>query len=473
MVPNSNVYRILIHARLRVFLGRAFRTLNPGRWLSAAHYSRALCHAMELVANGETKRLIIELPPRHLKTTIASVAFPAWLLGRDPSKRIVCISYSNDLAQAFSHKCRGLMQEPFYRVNFPALQFDPNKNALTEFHTSQKGFRLATSMGGTLTGKEGDIVILDDVMKAQDTNSQSARDKAHEIYKDTIATRLDDPKTGAIVVVGQRLLEDDRIGRLKQTGMWTVLSMPAIAFEEQSFQLGDNMQLNRVPGEPLDPDRLGLPELENIRAEIGERAFEAEYQQRPVLPDGNLIKLEWFQRYEKPLQRVQYEAVVQSWDTAAVPGESNDYSVCTTWVIIGQYVDLLDVHRKQHLYPQLLRAALNLRRAWKPDLIVVEKAVTGLSLKPDLVQRGAKEASWLTSRHGKVELMVAQSAKIERGQVRLPKSATWLDGFLAEILAFPNGKYDDQADTLSQFLRALDYRPHTIRHCSRFKGQAS
>ncbi len=469
MAPND-IHRILIWTRLRALLGRSFRSLNPGRQLSGAHYVRGLCYALERVARGETRRLIIELPPRHLKSTIATIAFPAWLLGRDPSKRIVCVSYSNDLAQSFSHKCRSLMQEPFYRACFPGLLFDPNKNAVTEFHTTQKGFRLATSMGGTLTGKGGDIVILDDVMKAQDTHSQVARDNAHEIYKETIATRLDDPKTGAIVLVGQRLHEDDLIGRLKQTGNWEVISLPAIAVEEQTVDLGDNMVLTRVPGEPLDPDRLGIEELEKIRAEIGTLAFEAEYQQRPVLPGGNLIKLEWFKTYEKPLSRKHYEAVVQSWDTAAVPGESNDYSVCTTWGIIGQHVDLLDVYREQHLYPELVAAALKLRKKWTPDLIVIEKAVTGLSLKPDLVRRGASEAFWLSPEKGKVERMIAQSSKVEEGQVRIPRDAHWLEGFRAEVAAFANGKYDDQVDSMSQFLRALDYRHHTLRHCSRYKG---
>ncbi|WP_170477394.1 phage terminase large subunit [Ruegeria arenilitoris] len=469
MVPND-VHRVLIRSRLRSFLGRSFRTLNPGRSLSSAHYVRALCCTLERVARGEVRRLIIELPPRHLKSTIASVAFPAWVLGRDPTKRIVCISYGQDLAQSFGLKCRSLMQEPFYQANFPGLALDPGKNAVAEYHTTQKGFRIATSMGGTLTGKGGDIVILDDVLKAQDTHSQTARDSAWQVYKETIATRLDDPKTGAIVVVGQRLHEDDLLGRLRQTGNWEVVSMPAITIEEQTFDLGDNMQYTRFPGEPLDPDRVGLEELAAIKAEIGTLAFEAEYQQHPVLPGGNLVKLEWFKTYEKLLPRAQYEAVIQSWDTAAIPGDSNDYTVCTTWGIIGNYVDLLDVHRQQCLYPEIVDAAVLLRKKWKPNLIVIEKAVTGLSLKPDLVKKGAPEANWLSPEKGKVERMIAQSAKIEAGEVRLPKAAHWLEAFKAEVAAFPKGKYDDQVDSMSQALRALDYRHHTIRHCSRFKG---
>jgi hypothetical protein len=389
MVPND-IHRILISSRLRPFVGRSFLSLNPGKQLSSAHYVRAMCYQLERVARGEIRRLIIELPPRHLKSITASVCFPAWILGRDPTKRVVCVSYSNDLSYAFSNKCRQLMQQLFYGSCFPAMQFDPKKNAVSEFHTTMQGFRLATSMGGTITGKGGDVLILDDVMKAQDTHSQAARDSAFQTYQETIATRLDDPKTGAIVVVGQRLHEDDLIGRLKQTGNWAVLSLPAIALEDEFIDLEEGINFRRIKGEPLDPDRLGLQELEQIRSEIGTMAFEAEYQQRPVLPGGNLIRLEWFNTYEKPLPRAKYEAVIQSWDTAALPGQSNDYSVCTTWGLIGNHVDLLDVHRAQHLYPDLLTAALKLRAEWKPNLIVVEQAVTGLSLKPDLVRRGVK-----------------------------------------------------------------------------------
>ncbi|MDU8913320.1 phage terminase large subunit [Aestuariicoccus sp. MJ-SS9] len=362
------------------------------------------------------------------------------------------------------------MQEPFYKACFPAMQFDPKKNSVAEFHTSRKGFRIATSMQGTMTGKGGDIVVIDDPMKAQDTHSQAARDAAFEVYQNTIATRLDNPKTGTIVVVGQRLHEDDLLGRLKQSGAWEVLSWPALALDEQPFDLGDGMEYRRQRGEPLDPDRFGLDEYAKIRSEIGHLAYEAEYQQLPVLPGGNLIKLEWFGAYDKARPRAQYEAVVQSWDTAAIPGESNDYTVCTTWGIIGNYVDLLDVYRQQQLYPEILYAALALRKKWKPNLIVIEKAVTGLSLKPDLVKKGVREATWLSPEKGKVERMIAQSAKIEDGQVRLPKAAHWLEGLKAEVASFPKGKHDDQVDSMSQCLRALDFPHHTIRHCSRFKG---
>ena len=154
----------------------------------------------------------------------------------------------------------------------------------------------------------------------------------------------------------------------------------------------------------------------------------------------------------------------------AIPGESNDLSVCTTWGLLGNHIDLLDVYREQRLYPDLLRDARTLAAKWKPDLIVVEKSSTGLSLRPDLVRVGLIQARWLSPEKGKVERMVARSTKLEQSLVRLPPSAPWKERFVGEAAAFPNGKYDDQVDSMSQALLALDMRPTELRHCSRFKG---
>lgn len=470
MSSNHDLVRAVYFNSLYAFLCRAFGVLNPGEQLVEALYLRAICDMLEKVARGEVKRLIITLPPRHLKSQIVSVAFPAWLLGRNPSEKVVCASYSSSLAEDFGRQTRDLMQAPFYRATFPNTLIDPKKSAVEEFHTLAKGRRIATSVGGTLTGKGGRFLLFDDLIKAEDAESLVKRESSFNWYRSTGATRTNDPMTGAIVIVAQRLHVDDLVGRLLQSGDWEHLNLPAIATDTQEVSLGGGAVWKREPGELLHPERFTTEILEERRREHGSRAFEAQYQQRPVLPGGNLVKLEWFGAYNKPLQRAQYEALVQSWDTAAVPGESRDYSVCTTWGIIGQYVHLLDVHRQQYLYPDLVQAALKLRQKWRPNLIVIEKAVTGLSLRPDLVRKGVKEAFWLSPEKGKVERMVAQSAKIEDGQVLLPREAIWLEDLRSEVAAFPNGRHDDQVDSMSQFLRALDMRHHTLRHCSRYKG---
>ena len=242
-----------------------------------------------------------------------------------------------------------------------------------------------------------------------------------------------------------------------------------IATEPQELPLGDNATWHRQNGDLLHPERIGEAEMDRIRREVGSAAFEAQYQQSPTLPGGNLIKREWFGNYDGVPGTIQYEAIVQSWDTAAVPGIDNDFAVCTTWGLINDHVDLLNVQRAQYHYPDMLRAARDLRRKWKPKLIVVEKAGVGIALGNELLRDGLIDVQGLPVKDDKVTRMSLQNAKVEAGQVRLPKSALWLGTFLSEVAEFPNGKYDDQVDTMSQVLAILDLRPPQLKGISRHK----
>ncbi|MEH6836338.1 phage terminase large subunit [Falsihalocynthiibacter arcticus] len=469
MEMDIDLVRRVYANNLYAFVQRGFDELNPGDSFVAGYYIRALCHVLERVAAGDLLRVIITLPPRHLKSQVTSVAFPAWLLGRDPTEKIVCASYSAGLAEDFGRQTRQLMRAQFYRATFPWTQLDSSKSAVDEFHTVRKGRRIATSVGGTLTGKGGNILIVDDPMKAEDALSQVKRDSCHNWFKNTLSSRLNDPKSGAIIVVAQRLHVDDLVGRLSATGNWEVFNLPAIAVEPQDLPLGDNATWHRGIGELLHPERIDEAEMDRIRCEIGSASFEAQYQQSPTLPGGNLIKREWFGNYDGVPGAVLYEAVVQSWDTAAVPGINNDFAVCTTWGLINDHVDLLDVRRAQYHYPDMLRAARDLRRKWKPNLIVVEKAGVGIALGNDLLRDGLNDVQALSVKDDKVTRMSLQNAKIEAGQVRLPKSALYLEAFLSEVAEFPNGKYDDQVDTMSQVLATLDQRTVQLRGISRYK----
>jgi predicted phage terminase large subunit-like protein len=425
---------------------------------------------LERVERGEITRLLILMPPRHLKSHTVSVAFTAWALGRNPARQVSAASYGADLAETFGADVRRLFEASWHRAVFPGLHLDKRKANAHEMRTTENGVRLAPSVGGPFTGKGCEFLIFDDPMKAEDASSQKERDRVWDWFTGTAMTRLNDPKNGAIVVVAQRLHEDDLPGRLIPTGDWEVLELPAIETRDRKVPLGDDVVWARTPGKVLLPEHMGRPELDRIRRQMGSATFEAQYQQAPSPAGGNIIRPEWFRSYQGVPRRSDYEAVLQSWDTAAVPGESNDYSVCTTWGLIGNHIDLLDVHRRQYLYPDLLRVAIDLRRKWKPNLVVIEKATTGLSLKPDLVRKGVTEARWLPPEKGKVERAVAQSEKLASGQVRLPVVTPWKEGFVAEAGGFPNAKYDDQVDSMSQALRALDWQPHELRHCSRYKG---
>ena len=380
-------------------------------------------------------------------------------------------SDSTDLAETFGADVRRLIQARWHRALFPRLALDKRKASLQELRTTQNGMRYATSVGGTLTGKGCDVLIVDDPMKAEDAASETRRDATYDWFTGTAMTRLDNPKTGAVIVVAQRLHDDDLPGRMINTGDWEVLELPAIATKEQDVVVAEEVTWTRKPGEVLLPNHMGRDELEQKQREIGTQAFEAQYQQSPVIAGGSIIRTEWFGVIPEHLRRGDYEAVLQSWDVAAVPGESNDYSVCTTWGLLGNSMDLLDVHRAQYLQPDLVKVAVKLREKWNPNMVVVETTGVGRGLLDHLRRHRRDGVRAFHPRLGKDERMSVESLKIESGEVRLPQNASWKETFLAETAAFPNGKYDDQVDSLSQALACVSGPSRELCHCSRFKGK--
>ncbi len=469
MMPTDAIH-LLLAANLMAYAERAFSELRPGVTFLYGLYLRAICHHLERVERGEIKRLLILLPPRHLKSHCASVCFPAWVLGRDSSKRIITMSYGASLAEEFSIASRKLMLADWNQAVFPALHIDPKKASATQLLTTKNGGRIATSVGGTLTGKGGDFLIIDDPSKAEDVASETQREKLWDWFAGTAMTRLDNPKTGAVVVVAQRLHVDDLPGRLIATGQWDVLELPAIETMDRKIALPNGRVWNRPKGTILLPDHMGEEELDAIKREIGTAKFEAQYQQRPIPSEGNIVKPEWFATIPAGLRPQDYEAIVQSWDVAAVPGESNDFSVCTTWGLIGNHIDLLDVHRSKQDPPQILDVARKLRQSWKANLLVVETQGVGRSIYSHLHQDDHRGVRGLTPKVNKVERMSSETYTLEKGEGRLPQDAPWKEVFLAEIAAFPNGKYDDQVDSMSQALLAIRKRLPELRHCSRYKG---
>jgi hypothetical protein len=218
---------------------------------------------------SETTRLIINIPPRHLKSICASVALPAFLLGRDPTRKVICVSYSDDLAVKFSNDCRAVMQAEWYKRTFPHTQVDRAKNTETEFRTTKRGYRLATFVGGTLTGRGGDVIIIDDPIKPQDAQSEAIRNKTIQWYENTLLSRLDDEVHGAIVLVMQRLHLDDLAGHLLEKGGFEHLCLPAIAEQPEVIPLGYGRVHHRKVDDVLDPIREPLSALNKLRVQIG------------------------------------------------------------------------------------------------------------------------------------------------------------------------------------------------------------
>jgi len=309
----------LCRKQFGAFVYGAFAALN-GMPLVPNWHIEAICYALQQMVIGKApRRLVINLPPRSLKSFIVSVALPAWLLGRDPTTRIVCASYSDELAAKLSRDTRALMGTPIYRRLFPQTRLSSKKAAECEFETTRRGGRLATSIGGTLTGRGGSVLIIDDPLKAGDAGSEVARRGCVEWFQNTLLSRLDDRRNGLLLVTMQRPHVDDLSGILIEKG-WPSLVTPAIATEPASYRLSADEVHNRAAGELLQPGRDSLEELEELKRDLGSHVFAAQYQQNPTPPDGNMIMREWLPRYDKPRDRKSYQRVVLSCDPAGKPG---------------------------------------------------------------------------------------------------------------------------------------------------------
>jgi hypothetical protein len=267
----------VLRRSLPQFVERAFTTVSPGDDFVANWHLDAITHALTRVERGECRRLIITVPPRGSKSISTSVAFVAWLLGRDPTRRIICVSYSEDLARKHANDTRAVLAAPWFQRAFPDCRIDPRKNTELEVMTTARGFRLATSVGGTLTGRGGDFIVIDDPIKPQDAMSQPARERGKDWYSNTLLTRLDDKITGAIVLVMQRVHVDDLAGHLLREGGWEHLNLPAIAERQETIAIGRGRVHVRQVGEVLHPTREPREILEGMRRAMGSSTFEAQY----------------------------------------------------------------------------------------------------------------------------------------------------------------------------------------------------
>jgi predicted phage terminase large subunit-like protein len=408
--------------------------------------------AAKLQAAREGKRLIINIPPRHLKSLAASVALPAWLLGHDPTAAIINATYGQELSDKFARDCRSILTSPFYQSLFQT-RLESRRAALQELITIQGGFRLATSVNGVLTGRGADIIIIDDPLKPSDAMSDSRRNAANEWYDGTLYSRLNDKTKGTIIIIMQRLHENDLVGHVLLKEGWEVVSFPAIAEADEEHIIQTPLgikKFGRLAGEALHPERESLAVLEGIRATVGTYNFAGQYQQTPAPAGGGMVKEAWFRQYG--ILPPHFDQIIQSWDTANKPSELSDYSVCATWGVAGSHVYLLNVFRKKIGYPDLKRAVQGHDEDFKPTVILIEDRASGTQLIQDLIDAGHSKVTRYSPDGDKTMRLHAQTATIENGFVHLPTEAHWLDDYLHELTTYPYSRYDDQVDSTSQAL---------------------
>src|SRR3954454_3535222 len=319
----------ILREDFRAFVRQVFEKLHPGEDYLTTWHMDLLCGILARLRKGKRLRKIINLPPRSLKSIIVSVALPAWLMGHDPAIKIIVVSYADDLARKFSRDFRSIVTADWYRALFPTMRL--GKKTETEIETSQGGYRIAASTGGVLTGRGANFIILDDPIKPLDAESEIARRKNNEWFDKTLFARLDSKQHGSIILIMQRLHQNDLSGHLIEKGGFEVIALAARAIRDERWRLPDGRVHRRKIGEALHPEREGLEVLAEIEASQGSRAFQAQYQQAPGTAEGNLFKRAWLRYCElPPLDQME---IVQSWDTATAIGAKNDRSVGTTWGI--------------------------------------------------------------------------------------------------------------------------------------------
>ena len=432
---------------LRLF----FRILEPRREFIPAWHIEAICWHLQQVAEGKIKRLLITVPPRYGKSLCVSIAFAAWLLGRDPRLKLIVASYGQSLAAEHARTFRRLIEALDFRRLFPRLRV--LRNTESEIQTTMGGGRLAVSLGGPITGRGADVVIIDDLLKVSDSHSETERASCKTFFEETLYSRLDDKENGAIIAIQQRTHEDDFAGYLIDKGGFTHLNLPAIAEDDDKIPLNLGRVHYRSRGDVLFPDLEDRETLDRIKEEIGPYAFSAQYQQNPVPPGGNRIDLELFGAYDKPPARKSLQMVIQSWDTAVTTEPDSDFSVGMTWGYRNGDWYLLHVERTKLDFPALKSRIRVLQQKWNADKVIIERAFAGIPLLDELRREDSRSIYTGYPPKGDKEIrMAAGGGKLATGKFHLPAKADWLLAFRQELRAFPNGRHDDQVDALSQFL---------------------
>ncbi len=425
-----------------------FEILKPGVKLISGPHIEAICHELCAMEAGGARRLIVNMPPRTLKSTVVSAAWPAFLLGLNPATEIIVTTYKQDLSETLSGDTRQIMESPIYAKIFPGTRL--SRSTRDELRTTAGGGRRAISVAGGVTGFGADWIIIDDPHDANEAHSPSARNAVGEHYTRALLTRLNDRNTGKFVLVMQRLHEDDLAGRFIATGNWPVLRLPARAREDLSIDIGRPQPFVLKAGQLLMPGQLSPQALDDLQREMGSVDFQAQYQQDPVPDGGNIIKRDWLTYYDQKPDTAG-DQMTMSVDTATKTDTGHDFSVITIWLMRDGKHYLIEVWREKVEFPDLRRRVLDLWQYHKATNLLIEDQGTGTALIQELKNVGVP-AIGRAARGEKLARLSGVSNYFEARQVVLPREAPWLALFESELLGFPNVKHDDQVDTVSQYL---------------------
>lgn len=477
----------LLRVNFKSFTEKVFKEVSPNATYLDNWHIEVICHELIDILENKEKRLIINIPPRYMKSIICSIAFPAFILGHNPKASIIVVSYADELASKLAFDCKKVMESSWYREIFPDTKL--LKKSINDFETTKGGCRYATSINGTLTGRGADYIIIDDPMKPMDAYSDLLREKTNDWYGNTLYSRLNNKKDGKIIVVMQRLHEEDLTGYLLETDpSFKHIKIPAIAETDEIWTVKNRITdtektFIRKKNEPLHPEREDITKLYQAKEYMGEYNFAGQYQQNPAPREGGIIKKKWLQFYNKEelfkaieREEIKVNCIIQSWDTANKIEQHNDYSVCITMLRDMQdrnYV--LDVYREKLEFPFLIKTIARMHNDAKEKYkhrieVLIEDQASGTSLIQTLRQEYQIYPKGIKPEYDKETRLISVSNLIESGNCLFPedKPDWWLD-FEQELLRFPKSKHDDQCDALSQALNEKVYGgfPEVVTRCRR------
>ena len=418
---------------------------DPERWGHHQH----IAHEFTKITKDNSGRLIVNMPPRHTKSEFASIYFPAWFIGKFPKKKIMQVSHNAELSARFGAKVRNLIDSKEYKEIFGDVKLREDSKAKGRWETNHGGEYFAAGVGGSITGRGADLLIIDDPHTEQDSWSDSAMERTFVWYLSGPRQRLQ-PK-GSIVLVMTRWAEDDLIGRLiksqsePKADKWAHISFPAI--------LEDN--------NPVWPEYWSKEELEKVKASLSVRNWSAQYMQEPTSEEGAILKREWWLPWKGDVPTLKH--VIQSYDTAFSKKETADYSAITTWAVFtphegqGDAIMLVDAIRGKFDFPELKAVALEQYKYWEPESIIIEAKATGQPLIQELRRMGIPVMDYVPSKgRDKFSRVNAVAPIFESGSVYYPEGEKFADEVIEECAAFPHGENDDYVDSTTQAM--LRYR---------------
>ena len=432
---------------------KAFMPFVKEMWpafINGSHH-KIMADAFQRVCNGELKRLIINMPPRHTKSEFASYLLPAWFLGRYPEKKVIQTAHTAELAVGFGRKVRNLVGDEDFKKVFKGVSLQADSKAAGRWNTNKGGEYFAIGVGGAVTGKGADLLIIDDPHSEQEARSPdgSVFDPVYEWYTSGPRQRLQ--PGGAIVIVMTRWHQRDLTGQILKASQnrdgsdaWEIIQLPAIL----------------PSGNSLWPEFWKLDELEKLKAELPASKWSAQYQQDPTSEETAIIKREWWRPWDKK-NPPECEFIIQSWDTAFLKTERSDYSACTTWGVFytenddgtsGANIILLDAFKDRMEFPELKMVAMKMYNEWEPDACIVEAKAAGTPLIFELRQMGLAIGEFTPSRgNDKIARVNAVSDLFASGVVWAPQKH-WAEEVIEEFAAFPVGEHDDLVNSSTQAL---------------------